>query len=841
MVDFGKLRAAKKQSPILDPSEIFRRLPKPSGINDLYTSQAQVLESWHKRRNENDLVIKLPTGGGKTLVGLLIAQSILNETSEPVLYLAPTRQLVQQTLTKAHEYSIPAVAYQNGERDFPEEFLAGKSVLICTYQALFNGLSRFGVRGSANIVHVAGIILDDSHVAFSSVRDSFTLEVEKSKHPNDYEFLTNVFRNDFKELGRLGTFDDVVGGIDYSTVLEVPYWSWYAKSDQVQEYLRSKSDSYKFEWPFLRDTLNYCHCLVSKKSFVTTPVFPLVDLIPTFANCQRRIFMSATIGDDSAIIRTFGAAYESTAKPIVSNSLAGVSERMILAPEMMRFPTSDIPRMLHTIAQSVVKSINAGVVILVPSAVAAKPWEEVATFADSTESVAESVKELQDGTSYGPFVFANRYDGIDLPNQSCRLLILSDLPGGASEYDRYRASTFMGGNVLNTSLAQRIEQGMGRGARGTSDFCVVIITGRKLIAWISRSGNTKFLTSSTRAQLEMGINISKDITDRKSLGTTMKQCFQRDKEWTEYHAETLAELDKPDQIDINGLQLAEAERKAFSLWRDGYFDKAIAKLQKYIQEGMEIDQQSKGWLSQFIARIAYYHEKKDIAQEFQQQAYAQNRDLMRPQVLPPYITLLKPGKQAEAIVARITSFRFRRGYIADFDEEVSHLVPEASSNQFEQALAELGSMLGFSTERPDNVYGKGPDVLWLLNDNLGLVIEAKSRKNHDNALTKEQHGQLLNAFEWFKEKYPTYTGIRVSLHPNVLATKSTVTGETKALTFDKLRELITDARKLLEELCESTLQGDELVIRCEQLLITSPLNSRSLVTHYLLPFEWAEE
>lgn len=33
-----------------------------------------------------------------------------------------------------------------------------------------------------------------------------------------------------------------------------------------------------------------------------------------------------------------------------------------------------------------------------------------------------------DGTSYGPFVFANRYDGIDLPNQSCRLLILSDLP-----------------------------------------------------------------------------------------------------------------------------------------------------------------------------------------------------------------------------------------------------------------------------------------------------------------------------------------------------------------------------------------------------------------------------
>ena len=58
-------------------------------------SQAQVLEEWFKRRNtDRDIVIKLNTGGGKTLVGLLIAQSILNEHHEPVIYLSPTVQLV---------------------------------------------------------------------------------------------------------------------------------------------------------------------------------------------------------------------------------------------------------------------------------------------------------------------------------------------------------------------------------------------------------------------------------------------------------------------------------------------------------------------------------------------------------------------------------------------------------------------------------------------------------------------------------------------------------------------------------------------------------------------------
>jgi replicative superfamily II helicase len=123
MVDFKKLRASKLQPTITEPIKIFRRLPKLLGINDLYTSQAQVLEEWYKRRNERELVINLHTGGGKTLIGFLIAQSTLDGTREPVIYLAPTVQLVRQTLEKAGDYSITAVAYEKGA-DLPGEFLA---------------------------------------------------------------------------------------------------------------------------------------------------------------------------------------------------------------------------------------------------------------------------------------------------------------------------------------------------------------------------------------------------------------------------------------------------------------------------------------------------------------------------------------------------------------------------------------------------------------------------------------------------------------------------------------------------------------------------------------------
>jgi replicative superfamily II helicase len=840
MVDFKKLRAAKSQPEVTEPTEIFRRLPKPPGINDLYTSQAQVLEEWYGRRDEQDLVIKLHTGGGKTLVGLLIAQSALNETREPVIYLSPTVQLVQQTLEKAAEYGIPAVPYEKGA-ELPGEFLAGRSVLVCTYQALFNGRSKFGVRsGGRSVTAAAAVLLDDAHVAFSTMRNAFTLRVEKEKAPEDYAHLTNTFRNDFQELGRLGTFDDIVNGRDYG-VVEVPYWAWGARSAQVREYLRERAGSYPFEWPFLRDAFDYCHCLISQDAFVITPVLPLVDMIPTFSECRRRVFMSATIGDDSAIIRTFDADPDSIARPITSNSLAGVSERMILAPELMKFSIDDVPEMVQSVAKWMAEQRKLSTVVLVPSGTAAKKWKDAAAAVpDSPAQVTAWVKELQEGKTHGPVVFANRYDGIDLPGAACRVLVVSGLPRGMNEYDAYRSTTFMGSSELTSTLAQRIEQGMGRGARGGGDYCVVILTGKDLIAWIDRPANHRFLTSSTRAQLKIGADVGAEIATKKELALTMLRCLGRDRDWVEYHAETLAELVRPETVDREQLAHAAAERGAFRLVRGNYYEKAINKLDKYCEETPTLDSKGRGWLRQMAARAAHYWGRDDVAQRLQQHAYADNDNLLRPRVVRDYVPLTPPGGQAEAIISGIDEFGARRGYVAQFDETVSHLVPEASSNQFEQALTDLGAMLGFSAERPDKNYGKGPDVLWLLSGHLALIIEAKSRKNRDNALTKDQHGQLLNAAEWFRSEYPGRTGVRVSMHPNVRATESTVPGDSKALTYEKLNALIAEARALIVSLCESVVSREELVMRCERLLGESSLTPDSLVKEYLVPFETSD-
>ena len=539
MIDFKKLAAIKGKPKPINPREIFNSLPKPPGINDLYASQAEVLDAWFARRTDRDVVVKLHTGGGKTLVALLMAQSVMNELGEPVIYLAPTNQLVDQVIAKSKEYGIPTDRYVSGQ-PFAGEFYEGKTVLVGAYETLFNGRSRFGVRNSGqDIVKAGAIILDDAHVALSAVRRQFSLTIEAKAHPDVYADLAGRFRTAFTEVGRTGTFTDITGGKDYG-VIEVPTWAWQKKLPEVTSYLASQVDDINpYVWPFLRDNLAVCHCLFSRRSVTITPIFPPVDLLPTFEDCGRRIYMSATIADDSEIVRAFAASPEAIGKPITSTSLAGVGERMILIPELMNLGDTAIIPMVKQLSTKLAEQ-KQGVAILSPSRQAAEKWADVATYPSTTKDVAEEVRLMQTGTSFGPIVLANRYDGIDLAGNACRFLVVDNLPQGTSDYDLYRMNV-VADSAVSSLLAQRIEQGIGRGTRGGGDYCAVVLVGSKLVGWIGRKSNLPFLTASTRVQLAMGQEISQAVTTPKEVGEAIMKCLKRDPDWVAYHAQELAD------------------------------------------------------------------------------------------------------------------------------------------------------------------------------------------------------------------------------------------------------------------------------------------------------------
>lgn len=106
----------KSRIATVNPKEIFKSLTLRGTIQNIWEPQAEALGTWFdKHREDSDVVIQMSTGGGKTLVGLLIAQSIVNETKGKVVYVCPTNQLVEQVASKAAECGITVATYMRGQ------------------------------------------------------------------------------------------------------------------------------------------------------------------------------------------------------------------------------------------------------------------------------------------------------------------------------------------------------------------------------------------------------------------------------------------------------------------------------------------------------------------------------------------------------------------------------------------------------------------------------------------------------------------------------------------------------------------------------------------------------
>ncbi|MBF4385805.1 DEAD/DEAH box helicase, partial [Vibrio anguillarum] len=156
-----------------NPREIFQALPKVSGKFQYPRDvQSQVWTKWYERRNSNNLVIKMNTGGGKTSVGLLVLKSCLNEKKGPAVYVVPDNYLVDQVVLEAKELGIETTNNPHDPR-----YLSGSSILVINIHKLVNGRSVFGVDDEGIKVPIGSIIVDDAHACLDTVDQQFTMEI----------------------------------------------------------------------------------------------------------------------------------------------------------------------------------------------------------------------------------------------------------------------------------------------------------------------------------------------------------------------------------------------------------------------------------------------------------------------------------------------------------------------------------------------------------------------------------------------------------------------------------------------------------------------------------------
>ena len=798
MVNFKKLVKKTRDIDVADLLALFESLDRHGSHIDLRPIQKDVLSAINGRRNEKDLVLKVSTGAGKTAMALLYLQSHMEKSGKPVVYLCPTVQLVEQVHEEAQKLGIKSVIYPAGKPYPHVEGTSGRAVIICTYDKLFNAKTTFN-RPDVHLRPYA-IVLDDAHAGVEEIRDAFKLQVLKGELLKNLLELLDAPCRKYK----LGSWTDIRRD-DPFTAIEVPYWIWKPLLDDIQKILADKLDepSLTFIWPHIRDILRWCRCIVSGAGIEIIPDVLPVHKSAAYSEAEHRLFMSATLADDSVLIRELNCEYSAASNPVLLKSDKGLGERMALAPSLFD-PKLDQPWVMDLCMRA---SKRQRVVVLASSESNARLWEAYGAKVVLGGEVGDAIKKLRGGVPDSNFIiFVQRYDGVDLPDNACRILVIDGMPYGESIADKYDSSQMAIPGGVRNRLIYRIEQGMGRAVRSHADYAVIILAGPALANFIAKHEVIEEMNPDTRAQLKLALDLAElareDEQDPdKVLIDMIGQCLKRDEGWKQYYAENIKSM-KSKKKDSTRLLMADAERQAFSMALANNASDAVELLRRAINDN-DLSVNEDGWYLQKVANYMYNVDPGE-ALEVQRAAYKKNNSMLcAPGVTPRPSSPGKFETQTE-MVKWFKEFENPNGAIAKIQEIRAQLSYEVSPRIFENALMELAASLGAKGSRPEQDFDEGPDDLWFWPE-MSLVIEAKNM--NQTSLHKRDAAQLLHSLEWFKWSYPTRQNPIpiITAKISVADPKALFPEGTRVITPEKMGQLLNRLEQFYQKLANDPL------------------------------------
>ncbi len=435
-------------------------------IPELWAWQREVLAAYEPL--DVDAAVELPTGTGKTLIGLLVGEDFRQQRAAPVAYLAGNKQLAQQVERQARQLNFPVVRFQG-----PKETWSMPDVRAYNFGEAIGVMNYWNYINANPGVESAGLlILDDVHLLEQPLRDFFTVAIPRSD-----QLYADLLRRVVDRCPYYSLAADLLAGVDPPGPPEMLVFPDSADlADEVRDLLDSRladrTDPW-WAWQQIRQRLEVCCWLVSARAVTFTPYIPPAQTIRHFFEPVRRLYLSATVGSVDDLRRRLGT-------PPLEKLTASVQPRQGERFVVIR----DDPNLLS--ATELVDVLRP-FLTKHPKALwlcARRDSASALEFALTLSGLPGPVRILEkDNGADEPFasdrqghlITAGRYDGMDFPDETCRLEVLPEVPVATSDLEEWASAYLRDAAFAEARFSQRVAQALGRCNRSENDRAAYIL------------------------------------------------------------------------------------------------------------------------------------------------------------------------------------------------------------------------------------------------------------------------------------------------------------------------------------------------------------------------------
>lgn len=737
-----RFRRREKESPVAEsPELLFGDLPRlPDRVGPLWSHQADLLRTYHEQHQDTpDVALELPTGSGKTLVGLLIAEWRRRSLRHRVLYACPTKQLALQVAEKAAAEGIQVVLLIGSHRDWDQRdwsrYSQAAAIGVTTYSAIFNSNPRLG--------DAQTLLFDDAHAGEQYAAGAWSLAVPRTS-PLYFDLFDTVRPHlDAHLVSRMT--DESSPGSDH----EVRLLPTTVVNECIEDLDRVLAAGVKgkesYSLAMLRPGLRSCLFYVARSGWYVRPMLPPTFEHRAFTDAVQRIYLSATLGEAGELERAFGRAPIARVPVPPAWQVTGSGRRFFVFPSLADCSGTSQAELLRQLADLSPKRL-----ILAPDD---KTVKDIADALEVPEDKRFDAKNPATGitpflkAAEGTLLAANRYDGMDLRDKTCRLMVMSGLPDATHLQDRFLASKLRAENVLLERVRSRVLQGAGRCTRGPNDWAVVIVHGADLLKFLERAEVRKALPLELQAEIEFGLHVSSVTAEE--LVSLARSGLEQDEIWQEDAEPDLIERRRESTrvAAIDAAALASSAPREVKAWQaawagdwDAASLEAVAVLESLTGPALRPYRALWAYLGSAWSALAAQQGvpgAKDRAAQMLRtahQAAERTTWLREVQPLPLGEVANDPADDdaVTGVIGRLTG-EFRSA--TKFDTRTSAMLvglANSAATEYETGLVTLGLLLGADSSKPSTPGRADAVWRWIA---LWATVEAKSEQQAEGTVS----------------------------------------------------------------------------------------------------------